>query len=63
MAKNQERESHSELFANDFYKKCISIGETLQEVQKLNLLVTKLKGKDTIAEKHGKSHGMGLGFL
>lgn len=62
MAKNQGRECHSELFAYDFYKKCISIGETPQEVQKLNLLVIKLNRKDINAEKYGKVMEWALDF-
>lgn len=47
MTKNQGRENHSELFANDCYKKCNSVGEILQGdwLYKLNLLMTKDKWK------------------
>lgn len=45
MTKNQGRENHSVLFANDCNKKCISVREILQEgcLYELNLLVTKKK--------------------
>lgn len=54
MMKSHGRENHSEWFANDCYKKCISVEEVLQEdwLYKLNLLVTNEKA--IIAEKYGK---------
>lgn len=56
MTKNQGRENHSELFASDCYKKCISVEEILQEnwPYKFSPLVTKWNQKDTIAGMYGK---------